>query len=187
MRTSHFRTIGTAWRTPIEPAGGWPKTEPVVAAEMPRGQVIALLYTRAGGADSLSSKVLDTMRAMGSDEPTKDDWADLREQGYVHQPKGYGLHALRPAGLFKAQAIVKALAKEYGLHHIEFHAATRSCGPRVTCCCGWSQLSTIQNGNARITWAERHLSTHAAKPEQTGADVASVSATAPVNSLETRQ
>lgn len=155
---SRYHTSGPSWkvRTNSDPLPAVRVT--IHEPEMPRGQMIALLRVRArtAGDHSLFDKVLTMLMAVGSDEPTTFDLTTLREEGYIRWSEQLRDDQILPRGLAKAGDLVRTFVAVYNVHHFTFHAATPSSGPRVTCCCGWSALTTIRNADARHRRAAAH-------------------------------
>ncbi len=118
--------------------------------EMPRGQMIALLAIRGGGSDSLFAKVLQCLRAVGSDEPTSYELTQLRDAGYIRWNAQARLDVLTPPGLWKSESIAREIAKLYSIHHVTFNfkqprsntASFASCS-----CGGWTQTVTRKRGD----------------------------------------
>lgn len=151
MRTRHFRE-GSAWAVNL---GTAPEITP--NDEPTRGAIIHLLRARKGGMDSLFGKVLTCLEAVGSDEPNGSDITWLRQRGYIKWQSGYD--TLLPLGLHKVERIAKDMARTYGLHHITHKAAGRrqSCGPTVSCTCGWNTIASKSNPASLARHAADHM------------------------------
>lgn len=137
------------WRERIidEPAATEPDCPEV---EMPRGQMIALLRIRGGGKDSLFSKVLTCLMAVGSDDATQDDRYILASAGLITFDNATQNWKLLPRGLHKAEMIARDMARLYAVHHITFHfkQPRSNRGSFASCSCGgWHQTVTRKDGD----------------------------------------
>lgn len=157
MRKS-YHTSGRSWNVRLNSDPPPPMRVTIHEPDMVRGQMIALLRVRArtAGDHSLFDKVLTKLMAVGSDEPTEFDLTTLREEGYIRWSEPLRDDQCLPRGYAKAGDLVRTFVHVYNVHHFTFHPATRNSGPRVTCCCGWSALTTIRNENARHRRAHAH-------------------------------
>lgn len=107
-------------------------------------QRYAILLARAG---ELAGKLKPIMQAMGWPQPTRNDWADLVRQGYVildtRDPR---YHTILPRGLTLAHAVMRDLARKFGVHHVTFQPGSSASGHKATCTCGFIDIQPWTRG-----------------------------------------
>lgn len=111
-------------------------------AELPPGEKLALLTMRRG---ELALIVAERMKGNGVFFPDMRDYRSLASRGYCRKNPGERYHYLTTPGIYAADTVALAGAKQFGLHYLRAlgnHRAYKT----FACTCGkWSTM--IQRGD----------------------------------------
>lgn len=114
----------------------------VMPVDLPLGQKLAM--TRMRRTD-LADKLRQAMEQMVLPPVKMTDFPPLRERGYCIQD-ATGFHRLTPMGETAADEVLRAFAKQLGIHHFTTHSGQRF-HYSVRCTCGWSATREKNQGH----------------------------------------
>lgn len=114
----------------------------VMPVDLPLGQKLAL--TRMRRTD-LADKLRSAMAQMVLPPVKMTDFPPMRARGYCYRDDS-GFHKLTPMGETAADEVLRAFAKQLGIHHFTTHSGQRF-HYSVRCTCGWSATREKNQGH----------------------------------------